>query len=150
MRRCPSPLALLGASAALLVPMGCQGTIGSNSWTPPDTEYRSGEVDFVCDEAATETPSVMRRLSRTQLQHMVQDTVRRLLPEAEAGDRDIEPGTLLDPAADALRIACGENGREVLRVTKLQMPGGKPLAARDLLLAHFERRDESTFCGCAP
>ncbi len=65
--------------------MGCQGTIGSNSWTPPDTEYRSGEVDFVCDEAATETPSVMRRLSRTQLQHTVQDTVRRLLPEAEAG-----------------------------------------------------------------
>ena len=61
------------------------------------------------------------------------------MPEAEAGDRDIEPGTLLDPAADALRIACGENGREVLRVTKLQMPGGKPLAARDLLNANHPR-----------
>ncbi|WP_110630577.1 methionyl-tRNA formyltransferase [Salinicola salarius] len=59
--------------------------------------------------------------------------------EAEASDRDIEPGTLLEPAADALRIACGENGREVLRVTKLQLPGGKPLAARDLLNANHPR-----------
>lgn len=54
-------------------------------------------------------------------------------------EQDTLPGTLLEPASDALRIACGEHGRDVLRVTRLQMPGGKPLAARDLLNANHSR-----------
>jgi methionyl-tRNA formyltransferase len=49
------------------------------------------------------------------------------------------PGTLLAHDGDALRIACGENGREVLRVTRAQLPGGKPLAVRDLLNSRAER-----------
>ncbi|WP_251977357.1 methionyl-tRNA formyltransferase [Salinicola avicenniae] len=64
-------------------------------------------------------------------------------PETEAhGDTAAhasQPGTLLAPASDALRIACGADGREVLRVSQLQMPGGKPLAARDLLNANPPR-----------
>ncbi|WP_110692795.1 methionyl-tRNA formyltransferase [Salinicola halophyticus] len=60
-------------------------------------------------------------------------------PEAEASGKDNVPGTLLDSAADAIRIACGDDGREVLRVAQLQMPGGKPLAARDLLNANHPR-----------
>ncbi|WP_110651323.1 methionyl-tRNA formyltransferase [Salinicola peritrichatus] len=60
-------------------------------------------------------------------------------PDAAAVDRDAIPGTLLEPAQDALRVACGESGREVLRITQLQMPGGKPLAARDLLNANHPR-----------
>ncbi|MCC5881964.1 MAG: methionyl-tRNA formyltransferase [Halomonas sp.] len=63
---------------------------------------------------------------------------------AEAADRREDeattaPGTLLSPDADALRIACGTQGDEVLRVTRAQLPGGKPLAARDLLNAGSER-----------
>jgi len=54
-------------------------------------------------------------------------------------EQDTLPGTLLEPTVDALRIACGEDGRDVLRVTQLQMPGGKPLAARDLLNANHPR-----------
>ncbi|WP_110657672.1 methionyl-tRNA formyltransferase [Salinicola halimionae] len=61
------------------------------------------------------------------------------LDSLELGEQNVEPGTLLEPAADALRIACGNNGREVLRVSQLQMPGGKPLAARDLLNANHSR-----------
>jgi methionyl-tRNA formyltransferase len=49
------------------------------------------------------------------------------------------PGTLLAHAPDALRIACGPDGHEVLRVTRAQLPGGKPLAVRDLLNARGER-----------
>jgi len=51
------------------------------------------------------------------------------------GEKAKPPGTLLEPDAEALRIACGARGDEVLRVTRAQLPGGKPLAARDLLNA---------------
>ncbi|NRB55675.1 MAG: methionyl-tRNA formyltransferase [Salinicola sp.] len=60
-------------------------------------------------------------------------------PETEASGKDTVPGTLLEPDAGAIRIACGDDGRDVLRVTQLQMPGGKPLAARDLLNANHPR-----------
>ncbi|MCK0746177.1 methionyl-tRNA formyltransferase [Chromohalobacter nigrandesensis] len=49
------------------------------------------------------------------------------------------PGTLLESAADALRIACGPDGTQVLHITRAQLPSGKPLAVRDLLNARGER-----------
>ncbi|MGQ7242170.1 methionyl-tRNA formyltransferase [Salinicola sp. V024] len=61
------------------------------------------------------------------------------LGSPELGEQNVKPGTLLEPASDAIRIACGDGGREVLRVSQLQMPGGKPLAARDLLNANHPR-----------
>ncbi|MGC3873761.1 methionyl-tRNA formyltransferase [Halomonas sp. GXIMD04776] len=54
-------------------------------------------------------------------------------------DSTLQPGTLLTPAPDALRIACGPQGTQVLRVTRAQLPGGKPLTARELLNARAER-----------
>ncbi|KAA0020513.1 methionyl-tRNA formyltransferase [Salinicola corii] len=74
--------------------------------------------------------------------HLDSDTLRLWFATPEVDpvvERDTPPGTLLEPASDALRIACGEHGRDVLRVTQLQMPGGKPLAARDLLNANHPR-----------
>ncbi|GAB2729783.1 methionyl-tRNA formyltransferase [Halomonas garicola] len=57
------------------------------------------------------------------------------------------PGTLLPPDADALRIACGENGDQVLRVTRAQLPGGKALAVRELLNAQSPRLAEGNRLG---
>ena len=73
---------------------------------------------------------------------------------AETGQRHADepattPGTLLDPDADALRIACGAQGDEVLRITRAQLPGGKPLAARDLLNARNERLRPGAVLGTA-
>ncbi|AMC99311.1 methionyl-tRNA formyltransferase [Halomonas chromatireducens] len=66
----------------------------------------------------------------------------RLLMATASSLRDGEspqpPGTLLEHAPDALRIACGAQGTEVLQVTRAQLPGGKPLAVRDLLNARSE------------
>ncbi|WP_444676775.1 methionyl-tRNA formyltransferase [Halomonas sp. E19] len=70
------------------------------------------------------------------------ERLRLLMAEAaprRAEDPNAAPGTLLGHDPDALRIACGEAGSEVLRVTQAQLPGGKPLAARDLLNAHRQR-----------
>ncbi|WP_152477980.1 methionyl-tRNA formyltransferase [Halomonas sp. THAF12] len=69
------------------------------------------------------------------------DRLRLLMAEAQPtpGDEGAEPGTLLPHDDDALRIACGERGDRVLRVTRAQLPGGKPLDVRELLKARAER-----------
>ncbi|WP_280568356.1 methionyl-tRNA formyltransferase [Chromohalobacter sp. 296-RDG] len=59
-------------------------------------------------------------------------------PAPETGAAEV-PGTLLESTPDALRIACGPDGTQVLHITRAQLPGGKPLAVRDLLNARGER-----------
>lgn len=59
--------------------------------------------------------------------------------ESDINDPPQPPGTLLTAAQDALRIACGPQGEEVLRITRAQLPGGKPLAMRDLLNSRTDK-----------
>ncbi|AXY42557.1 methionyl-tRNA formyltransferase [Halomonas sp. JS92-SW72] len=67
----------------------------------------------------------------------------RLLMAAASGLRGDEPpaapGTLLAHDGEALRIACGPEGNQVLRVTQAQLPGGKALPVSELLRARAER-----------
>lgn len=76
-------------------------------------------------------------------------TLRLWLATAEPDDthQATSPGTLLPHAADVLRIACGPQGRQVLRVTRAQLPGGKPLAVRDLLNSRAGRFVPGTSLG---
>jgi methionyl-tRNA formyltransferase len=70
------------------------------------------------------------------------DRLRLLMAEAGTlapGEAPVEPGTLLDPAPDALRIASGPAGDQVLRVTQAQLPGGKMLPVGELLRARADR-----------
>lgn len=70
------------------------------------------------------------------------DRLRLLQGEAHGLGRDTSPaapGTLLDHDDEALRIACGPDGREVLRVTRAQLPGGKALPVSELLRARADR-----------
>ncbi|WP_404295958.1 methionyl-tRNA formyltransferase [Halomonas sp.] len=70
------------------------------------------------------------------------DRLRLLMADASelaAGEAHSAPGTLLDHDGEGLRIACGPEGREVLRVTQAQLPGGKALPVSDLLRARAER-----------
>lgn len=74
---------------------------------------------------------------------------------AAVGERDAEdpqapPGALLPAGRDSLRIACGEDGREVLAVGRAQLPGGKPLAARELLNAGQARFTPGSRLGETP
>ncbi|MBF8222722.1 methionyl-tRNA formyltransferase [Halomonas sp. 328] len=70
--------------------------------------------------------------------------------ERHAEDPETLPGTLLSADRDALRIACGADGREVLAVSRAQLPGGKPLAARELLNAGKARFTPGMRLGDAP
>jgi hypothetical protein len=74
-------LVFAGVSLGLL---GCQGIIDEPNWMPPDDEFYEAEVDFECtaDRAPVDAP--LRRLSRSQLEHTVRDTLIALLGEGEA------------------------------------------------------------------
>lgn len=70
------------------------------------------------------------------------DRLRLLMAEPGelgADESPAAPGTLLDHDAEALRVACGPDGSEVLRVTRAQLPGGKALPVGELLRARAER-----------
>ena len=47
-----------------------------------------------------------------------------------------QPGEILDCSRDGLLVACGE---QALRLTRVQLPGGKPLAFSDLYNARRDR-----------
>ncbi|MEQ6916407.1 methionyl-tRNA formyltransferase [Halomonas aquatica] len=73
---------------------------------------------------------------------MGEDRLRLLMARATLPaphDLPARPGTLLAPEADALRIACGEAGDQVLAVTRAQLPGGKAMEVRELLKARSDR-----------
>ncbi|MBS9403746.1 methionyl-tRNA formyltransferase [Halomonas sp. TRM85114] len=71
-----------------------------------------------------------------------EERLRLLMAEAAPlaeGESPAASGTLFSPDADALRIAAGPKGDQVLRVTRAQLPGGKPLPVRELLHSRAER-----------
>ncbi|MDH0749393.1 methionyl-tRNA formyltransferase [Pseudomonas sp. GD03842] len=55
-----------------------------------------------------------------------------------------EPGTILDASKEGLLVACGQNA---LRLTRLQLPGGKPLGFADLFNSRREKFATGTVLG---
>ncbi|WP_134593087.1 methionyl-tRNA formyltransferase, partial [Pseudomonas aeruginosa] len=55
---------------------------------------------------------------------------------ASLGQGSGAPGTILEASRDGLLVACGEGA---LRLTRLQLPGGKPLAFADLYNSRREQ-----------
>lgn len=62
-------------------------------------------------------------------------TVRIWNARSTAGGDDLVPGTIISADKSAITVACGQGN---LQITRLQWPGGKPLAVSDMLNA---RRD---------
>lgn len=64
------------------------------------------------------------------------DNLRIWAAEADEQDCDSAAGTILAADGQGIRVACGQGS---LRLTQLQLPGGKAQPARTLLNAHQER-----------
>jgi methionyl-tRNA formyltransferase len=55
---------------------------------------------------------------------------------AQLGEGQGAPGTILEASRDGLTVACGEGA---LRLTRLQLAGGKPLGFSDLYNSRREQ-----------
>ena len=73
---------------------------------------------------------------------------RLRIPLAEPADDGASesPGTITRADSELL-VACGAEGRERLRITRAQLPGGKALAVSELLRARAERFPQGTLLG---
>jgi len=56
--------------------------------------------------------------------------LRLWMAQSMAGSSSVSPGTVVKEGPEGIDVATGEG---VLRITRLQLPGGKPLVARDFL-----------------
>jgi methionyl-tRNA formyltransferase len=63
---------------------------------------------------------------------------------AQVAEGEGEPGTVLSASKDGLVVACGHNA---LRLTRLQLPGGKPLGFADLFNSRREKFAVGTVLG---
>jgi methionyl-tRNA formyltransferase len=65
---------------------------------------------------------------------------------AQASESEGEPGTILSASKDGLIVACGQGA---LRLTRLQLPGGKPLGFADLFNSRREKFATGTVLGAS-
>jgi methionyl-tRNA formyltransferase len=65
---------------------------------------------------------------------------------AQIAEGNGEPGTILGASKDGLTVACGQGA---LRLTRLQLPGGKPLNITDLFNSRREKFALGTVLGQA-
>ena len=95
-----------------------------------------GHIDW--SASATAIEHLIRAFNPWPVAWCAAEDKRLRLWMATAGDDSDQPavpGTVLSPGIDHLRIACGADGRQVLNIFQAQLPGGKALAARELLNA---------------
>ncbi|MGY8868892.1 MAG: methionyl-tRNA formyltransferase [Pseudomonadales bacterium] len=64
------------------------------------------------------------------------DNLRILSASPEATNTSAQPGTIIEAHKDRIIIACGNT--TALGITRLQLPGGKPLATKDVLNSRKE------------
>ncbi|WP_168012506.1 methionyl-tRNA formyltransferase [Halomonas salinarum] len=150
-------LAALGGEAIVAALDGLAGP-GLSATPQPDAgvtyaaklSKAEGELDFTAPAASLAAKVRAFNPWPVAWTRLAGEPLRLWLAEPGASDPqdpDARPGTLLPAAGDALRVACGSDGDEVLRITRAQLPGGKPLAARDLLNARGERFATGTHLG---
>lgn len=141
-------LARIGGSA-MVEALDALGTTGLVATPQPDegvtyaAKLSKAEAELDFSHPAVELAARIRAFNPWPVAWSTLDNkpLRFWLADVEAPETQntCAPGTLLEPAFDALRIACGPEGKEILRVTRAQLPGGKPLAVRDLLNSRAER-----------
>lgn len=85
---------------------------------------------------ADELERLVRAFNPWPICHSTLDGQPLKVLAAEPAEGRGQPGQILDASKDGLTVACGEGA---LRLTRLQLPGGKPLAFADLYNSRREQ-----------
>lgn len=134
-------LAALGAQAVVeAIPLLANGILPDDAQDDALATYahklNKDEARIDWSRPAVELERLVRAFNPWPICHTSLGEAALKVYAAELGEGSGAPGSILDACRDGLTVACGEGA---LRLTRLQLPGGKPLAFADLFNSRREQ-----------
>jgi methionyl-tRNA formyltransferase len=142
-------LALLGAEAVVeAIPALAAGTLPDKLQDDALATYahklNKEEAKLDWSRPAVDLERLIRAFNPWPLCHSTLAGEGVKIYAATVVDGNGQPGEILEASREGLRVACGEGA---LLLTRIQFPGGKPLAFADLFNARRERFAEGQVLG---
>lgn len=123
--------AIAGLAAGTL-----QGEVQDDALATYAHKLNKDEARIDWNRPADELERLVRAFNPWPICHSTLDGQPLKVLAAEPAEGRGQPGQVLDASKDGLTVACGEGA---LRLTRLQLPGGKPLAFADLYNSRREQ-----------
>jgi len=123
--------AIAGLAAGTL-----QGEVQDDALATYAHKLNKDEARIDWSRPADELERLVRAFTPWPICHSTLDGQPLKVLAAEPAEGRGQPGQILDASKDGLTVACGEGA---LRLTRLQLPGGKPLAFADLYNSRREQ-----------
>lgn len=123
--------AIAGLAAGTL-----QGEVQDDALATYAHKLNKDEARIDWSRPADELERLVRAFNPWPICHSPLDGQPLKVLAAEPAEGRGQPGQILDASKDGLTVACGEGA---LRLTRLQLPGGKPLAFADLYNSRREQ-----------
>ncbi|MDV3441993.1 methionyl-tRNA formyltransferase [Pseudomonas otitidis] len=123
--------AIAGLAAGTL-----QGEVQDDALATYAHKLNKDEARIDWSRPADELERLVRAFNPWPICHSTLDGQPLKVLAAEPTEGRGQPGQILDASKDGLIVACGEGA---LRLTRLQLPGGKPLAFADLYNSRREQ-----------
>ncbi|MGC8113511.1 methionyl-tRNA formyltransferase [Metapseudomonas otitidis] len=123
--------AIAGLAAGTL-----QGEVQNDALATYAHKLNKDEARIDWSRPADELERLVRAFNPWPICHSTLDGQPLKVLAAEPAEGRGQPGQILDASKDGLTVACGEGA---LRLTRLQLPGGKPLAFADLYNSRREQ-----------
>ena len=134
-------LAALGAAAVVeAIPQLAAGTLAGEVQDDALANYahklNKDEARLDWSRPAAELERLVRAFNPWPVCHSSLGEAALKVYAAELGEGQGAPGTILAASRDGLTVACGSGA---LRLTRLQLPGGKPLGFAELYNSRREQ-----------
>ncbi len=113
-----------------------EGEVQDNSLATYAHKLNKDEARIDWSRPADELERLVRAFNPWPICHSTLNGEALKVLAAQVAEGKGEPGTILDASKDGLTVACGQGA---LRVTRVQLPGGKPLNFTDLFNSRREK-----------